>query len=189
MKTPYQLFKKYLDEFEKTGRFLTSTTIVDNHGSLLLKYNDKIICDTSQCGNLVNPHQCNDMRFLHYAIEIIRMSLDVVFKKRYSKIKLKSLIEDIGDIEQYPITSGKWSVMFEYNGYHQLNGSVNSAEICHNRCNNTGYLYWIFAQCPELYRCLQGLNSCPNNNLSLSSLKYVVYNLIDDYNRYFVEEK
>lgn len=189
MKTTYQLFKKYLDEFEKTGRFLTSTTIVDNHGSLLLKYHDNIMCDTSQCGNLVNPYQCNDMMFLRYAIEIVRMSLDVVFKKKYSKSNLKSIIENISDINQYPITPGKWSVMFEYNGYHQLNGDVNSAEICHNRCNDTGYLYWIFAQCPDLYKQLNRICYYPDDNKARRTLKFIVNELLDDYNRYFVEEK
>lgn len=189
MENKVKTFKKYLDEFEKTGRFLTSTNIVDNHGSLLLKYHDNIICDTSQCGNLVNPHQCNDMLFLQYAIEIVRLSLDVVFKKRYSKNNLKSLIENIGDIEQDPITPGNWKVMFEYNGFNQLYSNINSAEICHNKCNNTGYLYWMFAKCPELYRNLQGFQNRPYNNLNTSAIKSIIHEMIEDYNRYFAEEK
>lgn len=188
MESKVKTFKKYLDEFEKTGRFLTSTKIVDNHGSLLLKYHDNIMCDTSQCGDLVNPHQCNDMRFLQYAIEIVRMSLDVVFKKRYSKINLKSLIENISDIEQYPITPGKWNVMFEYNGYHQLESNVNFAEICHNRCNDTGYLYWIFAQCPDLYKQLNRICNYPSDDKAFRTLEFIVNELLEDYNRYFVEE-
>lgn len=182
-------FKKYLDDFEKNGRFLECSKIEDNHGSLLLKYNDKIICDTSQCGNLVNPHQCNDMNFLRFAFEIVRMAFDITFKKRYNKSKLKELVEDVGEIEeQYPITPGKWIVMFEYNGYNQLYSNINSAEICHNRSNNTGYLYWMFAKCPELYKNLQGFQSWQYNNLNTIMIKSIIHEMIEDYNRYFAEE-
>lgn len=182
-------FKKYLDDFEKNGRFLECSKIEDDHGSLLLKYNDKIICDTSQCGNLVNPYQCNDMNFLRFAFEIVRMAFDITFKKRYNKSKLRELVEDVGEIEeQYPITPGKWNVMFEYNGYNQLYSNVNSAEICHNRCNDTGYLYWIFAQCPDLYKQLNRLCNYPNDDKIFRTLKFVVNEMIEDYNRYFVEE-
>lgn len=183
-------FKKYLDDFEKNGRFLECSKIEDNNGSLLLKYNDKIICDTSQCGNLVNPYQCNDMIFLRFAFEIIRMAFDITFKKRYNKIKLGKLVEDVGEIDElYPITPGNWKVMFEYNGFNQLYSNINSAEICHNRCNNTGYLYWMFAKCPELYKNLHGFQSCPYNNLNTSAIKSIIHEMIEDYNRYFAEEK
>lgn len=182
-------FKKYIDDFEKNGKFLKFSKIEDNHGSLLLKYDDKIICDTSQCGNMVNSHQCNDMRFLQYAFEIVRMSLDIAFKKRYNKNKLNDLIENIGEIENYcPITPGKWYVTFQYNGWNEL-FSENNSSICHNSyLFRTKYLYWIFAKCPELYKNLRGFRSWPYNNLNTSVIKSIVNELIEDYNKYFYGE-
>lgn len=142
----YQAFKKYLDNFEKDGNFLKCSKKEDNHGSLLLKYNDKIICDTSQCGNLVNPHQCNDMNFLRFAFEIVRYGLAIAYGKRYSKSKFRRMIELVGDLESYPITPGKWHVVFEYNGWRELVAEDGSS-ICHNSYRFcAGYLYWIFAK-------------------------------------------
>lgn len=177
-------FIDYLDRFEWGCKFSENAEIKDNHGSLLLMWRDYIVCDTSQCGNLVNPYQINDMRFIKHSIDIVRIAIDYVFGGVSDLSGFRKILDDVEDIDMCPITPGKWSVMFEYNGYRELVGEK-SETICHtNSCYYTDYIYWVFAKGPDLFYALKGLYAWPNNNLSFSSAKRILIEMFDDYAEY-----
>lgn len=189
MKETVKPLLKFIDSFDKPRRFIEVSSIEFDHGAILLKYCGKVICDTSTVGNVVNPYQCNDIAFLRHAFDIVRYAIDVACDRKCSKLKLRKMVEEIGDVEQYPITPGKWHVTFEMNGWKELIGE-SSGFICHGSYEkNTGYLYWMFSKCPEIYKALLGLNMNPGNFLSTSSIKRLVYDMAVDYNKYLEEQK
>ena len=96
--------EKYLDELEEKGKFLERTVVYAEGGGLLLKLDDKVICDTVACGNLVNSHQINDMKFLRHAVDICRLGIAIASKKPVSIAELSSLVSSVGDLMMSPIS-------------------------------------------------------------------------------------
>jgi len=184
--------ERFLDEIESAGKFSEKSEIVSGLGWLELHYDGKVICDTSQCDNLVNPHQINDVRLLKHSIDLCRFAIDIAEMRPFSLSQLKKTLSDAGDLEQSPISPFSkeklWHVLFEYNGWQEID-DMNGALICHNRCSSFRgkHLFWIMAKAPTFYTLLSKA-TCSKDAFTdeiFCELRDVVGELADERVRYW----
>ena len=188
--------EKYLDKLEDKGKFLERTVVYAEGGGLLLKLDDKVICDTVACGNLVNSHQINDMQFLRHAVDICRLGIAIASKKPVSITDLSSLASSVGGLMMSPISpivsSAEndigWKVEFQMYGWQELIDAKGNS-ICHNRASEVyyGFLYWMLATSPVIYENLVKVYKSANalSGKPVEEITKVVVTMADEYVKYF----
>lgn len=188
--------EKYLDELEEKGKFLERTVVYAEGGGLLLKLDDKVICDTVACGNLVNSHQINDIKFLRHAVDICRLGIAIASKKPVSIAELSSLVSSVGDLMMSPISpivsstenNIGWRVMFGMYGWQELEDAEGNS-ICHNRSSEVfhGFLYWVLATSPVIYDNLVKVYKSANalSGKPVEEITKAVVTMADEYVNYF----